>query len=118
MVQSAYAVGVGGALGALCRYAIGRQLRHEWVPVGTLAVNVLGTFLLGLAVFSGLGGDISLFFATGFCGSLTTYSSFSVDTVQLGITDLRRSASYVLLMSLSCLLAVGLAAGIVRMGVF
>lgn len=117
MVQPAYAVGVGGAVGALCRYAIGRQLTHEWLPAGTLAVNVLGSFLLGLAVFSGLGGDMSLFFATGFCGSLTTYSSFSVDTVQLGTTDLRRGASYVLLMSLSCLLSVGLAAGIVRLGV-
>jgi CrcB protein len=107
---------VGGAIGALCRYTIGRQLTHEWLPAGTLAVNVLGSFLLGLAVFGGLGGDMSLFFATGFCGSLTTYSSFSVDTVQLGTTDLRRGASYVLLMSLSCLLAVGLAAGIVRLG--
>jgi fluoride ion exporter CrcB/FEX len=47
---------------------------------------------------------------------MTTCSSFSVDTVQLGTTDLRRGASYVLPISLSCLLAVGLAAGIVRLG--
>ena len=114
MVQPAYAVGVGGAVGAICRYAIGRRLTHERLPVGTLAVNVLGSFLLGLAVFSGLDGDLSLFFAVGFCGSLTTYSSFSVDTVQLWTTDPRRAAIYVLLMSAACLFAVGLAAGVVR----
>ena len=116
MVQPAYAVGVGGALGAVCRYAIGRRLTHEWVPVGTLAVNIFGSFLLGLAVFGGLGGDVSLFFAAGFCGSLTTYSSFSVDTVQLWTGEPRRGAVYVLLMSLCCLLAAAAAFGIVRFG--
>jgi CrcB protein len=116
MVQAAYAVGVGGAVGAICRYAIGSRLTHDRIPVGTLAVNVLGSFLLGLVVFGGLGGDLSLFFAVGFCGSLTTYSSFSVDTVQLWTAAPRRSAIYVLLMSVSCLFAVGLAAGIVLLG--
>jgi CrcB protein len=69
MVPPAYAVGVGGAVGASCRDAIGRQLTHDWLPVDTLPVNVLGRFPLGLPGFSGLGGDVSLFVATGFCGS-------------------------------------------------
>lgn len=116
MVQPAYAVGVGGAAGAICRYLIGQQLTHDQIPAGTLAVNVLGSFLLGLAVFSGLGGDLSLFFAVGFCGSLTTYSSFSVDTIQLWTAEPRRAAIYVSLMSASCLFAVGLAAGIAHLG--
>lgn len=116
MIQSASLVGIGGAAGAICRYAVGRRLTHDWVPVGTLAVNALGSFLLGLAVFSGLGGDLSLFFAVGFCGSLTTYSSFSLDTVQLWTTAPRRAIVYVVLMSVSCLCAVGLAAGIARLG--
>lgn len=115
MIQPAYAVGVGGAMGAICRYAIGRLLTHDWLPVGTFAVNVLGSFLLGLAVFSGLDGDLSLFFAVGFCGSFTTYSSFSVDTVQLWASETRRAAIYILLTSVSCLFAVGLAAGIVHL---
>lgn len=116
MIQPVYAVGVGGAVGAICRFAIGRQVTHDWVPVGTLAVNTLGSFLLGLAVFSGLGGDLSLFFAVGFCGSLTTYSSFSVDTFQLWTAAPRRAAIYIVLMSISCLFAVGLAAGFTRLG--
>jgi len=116
MIEPAHAVGIGGAAGAVCRYAIGRLVSHERLPMGTLAVNVLGSFLLGLAVFSGLSGDLSLLFATGFCGSLTTYSSFSVDTTQLWTVEPRRAATYVVLMSLSCLLAMVFARGLVRFG--
>jgi CrcB protein len=83
------------------------------MPVGTLAVNILGSFLLGLTVFSGLGGDLSLFFAVGFCGSFTTYSSFSVDTVQLWTAEPRHAAIYILVMTVSCFFAVGLAAGVI-----
>lgn len=114
MVQPVYAVGVGGATGAVCRYAIGRRFTHEWIPLGTLVVNVIGSFLLGLSVFSNIGGELSLFFAVGFCGSLTTYSSFSVDTIQLWTAEPRRAAAYVSIMSVCCFLATALAAGIVR----
>lgn len=76
-------VGVGGAIGALGRYAVTRSLPAEAFPLGTLAVNVLGSFLLGLLTFAGAGEGLLLFVGVGACGSFTTFSSFSVETVRL-----------------------------------
>lgn len=78
-------VGVGGAVGATARYLVGVLVRpaDASVPVDTLAVNVLGSFVLGLVTFSGAGSELVLFVGTGACGSFTTFSSFSVDTLRL-----------------------------------
>lgn len=77
-------VGFGGAVGAVSRYSVGSLLQRgdTGFPVDTLAVNVLGSFALGLVTFLGLGSDIALLVGTGACGAFTTFSSFSVDTVQ------------------------------------
>ncbi len=74
-------VSAGGAIGAVARYLVGQALPSRPVPWGTLIVNVAGSFLLGIvtiAVASATGG---LTLAVGVCGALTTYSSFSVQTV-------------------------------------
>jgi CrcB protein len=78
-------VGLGGALGATLRYAVGEALadRDTPFPVPTLAVNTLGTFTLGVLTFAGAGEDALLLFGTGLCGAFTTFSSFSVETVRL-----------------------------------
>jgi CrcB protein len=76
-------VGVGGALGALGRFAVTRYVPAETLPMGTLAVNVLGSFLLGLVTFAGAGENLLLFVGVGACGSFTTFSSFSFETVRL-----------------------------------
>ena len=76
-------VGVGGALGALGRFAVTRYVPAETFPLGTLVVNVLGSFLLGLVTFAGAGEGLLLFVGVGVCGSFTTFSSFSVETVRL-----------------------------------
>lgn len=68
---------LGAAVGAPVRYLVDRALRHSsGFPLGTLVVNVAGSFLLGL-----VGGSALL--GTGFCGGLTTYSTFSYETVRL-----------------------------------
>lgn len=53
-VEPAHLVGTGGAIGALCRYYVGSAVDVEGFPLGTLTVNVLGSFVLGLVTFAGL----------------------------------------------------------------
>lgn len=78
---TALAVGVGGSAGALARYAVG--LRVERRALDTLAVNVLGSLLLGVVLGVGAGGPAYFAAAVGFCGAFTTFSSFAVETVRL-----------------------------------
>jgi CrcB protein len=76
-------VGLGGALGAVARHAVGSMVDADSFPVGTLTVNVLGTFVLALVAFGDAGGEVALFVGTGACGAFTTFSSFSFETVGL-----------------------------------
>ena len=103
-------VGIGGALGALLRYATTARLDVEAFPYGTLAVNVLGSFGLGLLTFSGVGGDWLLLLGVGACGAFTTFSSFAHDTVRLvEAAHPRRGAANALGTLMAALGAVGLA---------
>ncbi len=86
--MSAVLVFLGGAIGAPVRYLVDRavQLRHDTsFPWGTFAVNVLGCFVLGALTGAGTAESGPLFAAlgTGFCGALTTYSTFSYETLRL-----------------------------------
>lgn len=112
-MEPAFLVGTGGALGAISRYAVGLWLSHDRFPVATLAVNVLGSFFLGLITFAGSGSDVVLFLGVGATGSFTTYSSFSFQTVRLWETgDRFRAATYAALTLVLGLLAALLAVGL------
>nr|WTB32588.1 fluoride efflux transporter CrcB [Streptomyces sp. NBC_00830] len=81
---------VGAAIGAPLRYLTDRavQSRHDTVfPWGTFTVNVAGSLVLGLltgAVAAGAASSqVQLFVGTGLCGALTTYSTFSYETLRL-----------------------------------
>ncbi|BDQ31954.1 MAG: fluoride efflux transporter CrcB [Nitrosopumilus sp.] len=79
---------VGSVFGAFLRYKITESpLLFNTLPVNVLIVNVIGAFILGaFVVFSeqwNLDGRYSLFAAVGFCGSLTTMSSFALDSSNL-----------------------------------
>lgn len=76
-------VGLGGAAGALLRYATVARLDVAALPYGTFAVNALGSFALAALVFGGVGGDALLLVGVGACGAYTTFSSFAHDTVRL-----------------------------------
>jgi CrcB protein len=87
MIELLY-VGVGAILGAFLRYAItGKPLFANSLPVSVLIVNIVGSFILGLSMAMvqqfGLDQKFVLFIGIGFCGSLTTMSSFAFETVNL-----------------------------------
>ncbi|MGB9987987.1 fluoride efflux transporter CrcB [Salarchaeum japonicum] len=82
-VVSAQLVGAGGALGALARYYVGVLVPETEFPRSTLAVNVLGSFALGLLTFANAGETWLLLLGTGACGAFTTFSSFAYETVRL-----------------------------------
>jgi CrcB protein len=84
------AVGTGAAIGAWLRWGLGLWLGslHAYVQVGTLAANLVGGYLVGLALgFFASNPELSpewrLFAITGFLGGLTTFSSFSGESVLL-----------------------------------
>jgi CrcB protein len=91
---------VGGMLGAPLRYLTDRavQSRHDTVfPWGTFLVNVSGSLVLGLltgAVTAGAAGSgLQLLLGTGLCGALTTYSTFSYETLRLAQDGARLHAA-------------------------
>ena len=80
-------VAVGAAVGAPLRYLTDRwvqRLHSGRFPFGTLTVNVVGSFVLGL-VAGGVSGssDVFALLGIGFCGALTTYSTFGFEVVRL-----------------------------------
>jgi CrcB protein len=76
-------VALGAAVGAPTRYVAGALLDGR-LPRGTILVNWVGSFLLGWFSGLGLGGDAMALLGSGFCGALTTYSSFAVQVHDRG----------------------------------
>ncbi|HET6719256.1 MAG TPA: fluoride efflux transporter CrcB [Rhodocyclaceae bacterium] len=86
---SVLAVGGGAALGAWCRWGLGLWLNPLFfaLPLGTLAANLIGGYLVGIAVgvfhlHAGIPPVIKLLVITGFLGGLTTFSTFSAEVVE------------------------------------
>ncbi len=86
MVRNLLLVAAGGALGSCARYLLCRVAASVWPSAaGTLAVNLLGCLLIGLLLGAAersqlLSPALVLLLVSGFCGGLTTFSTFSADT--------------------------------------
>ncbi|GBF26544.1 putative fluoride ion transporter CrcB [bacterium MnTg02] len=113
MVKALLAVGAGGAFGAIARYLVSVSAVHLLglnFPYGTLAVNVLGSLVMGvlietMALAWTVSTEARLFMVVGFLGAFTTFSTFSLDFAVLyerGRLDL-----CALYLSLSVLLSIG-----------
>jgi fluoride exporter len=113
------AVAIGGAIGSVARYLLGSIVQNRFpfaFPLGTLLINVAGSFLLGLFMQVGLDTrvftpEMRFFLTTGFCGGFTTFSTFSYETVRLIEEERYRAASgyvgaSVILSIMACFLGV------------
>lgn len=80
-------VGIGGMIGSVLRYLATHFIRHESFPYATFAVNLAGSFVIGMVM--GIAsrqegfGSWRLFLATGICGGFTTFSAFAWENMQL-----------------------------------
>ena len=105
-------VAIGGALGALGRYGIGQVVQASNLPIATLVVNVTGSFLIGVlwATFdeSQWFQDWGKYLVTvGMLGGFTTFSSFSLETLELiRVGELWTALGYVISTVIICVLGV------------
>jgi len=90
LALSVAAISLGASMGAILRWLLGTRLNALLppIPLGTLAANLIGGYVIGILVaFFATGPDlppqVRLFAVTGFCGGLTTFSTFSAEIVDL-----------------------------------
>jgi CrcB protein len=112
--QAAFWVALGGAIGSVLRWAtvaLTLQRFGPGFPLGTLTVNLVGSFLIGIvaalptSAAPGLSPTMRLFIATGVLGGFTTFSSFSLDTLIVG-----RNSTPLALLYVASSICLGLAA--------
>ena len=107
------AIAVGGSLGAVSRYWMSTSA-HQWLgfgfPYGTLTVNLLGSLSMGflselLVTRLQVSDEIRIGLLAGFLGSFTTFSTFTMDVLELGTSQSAlRAVLYILLSVLLCIL--------------
>ena len=119
-------IGVGAAIGVVARYSL-TEWSHENMPglypIGTFVINLLGCLLIGIVQYlyleaKTLRRPTQLFLAVGFCGGFTTFSTFSVETLQLIEGDhVMLALAYQLFSVAGGLFAVACGIGIASVGV-
>jgi fluoride exporter len=117
------AIALGGALGAVGRYALSSQITH-WIgpgfPWGILLVNVIGCFVMGVVAELGaltlnLSPEMRAFLTTGILGGFTTFSAFALDSaVMIERGDWMATAAYVAASVVGSIGALFLGLGVVR----
>ena len=91
MIKVLLIIGTGGFVGSISRYLVQQLMQEKFdttFPVGTMAVNILGSFIIGLVYALSEKGDVlspewRLFLAVGICGGFTTFSSLAYESFQM-----------------------------------
>jgi CrcB protein len=90
MWKAIVVISVGASFGALLRWWLGMALNPQFpvIPLGTLAANLIGAYVVGMAMayfatYTAVAPEWRLLVITGFCGGLTTFSTFSAELVTL-----------------------------------
>lgn len=91
MIRTLLIAGTGGFIGTILRYLVqilSERLTQSTFPVGTMIVNIAGSFLIGMVFAFAekgnlMGPDWRIFLAVGVCGGFTTFSTFSMDSLNL-----------------------------------
>ncbi|MBY6063037.1 fluoride efflux transporter CrcB [Pseudidiomarina sediminum] len=120
MLINLFWVALGGALGAMARYAMvlgTAAMFGKTFPFGTLIVNIVGSFLLALVFLGQQQGSVNettwLLLGVGVLGAFTTFSTFSLEVVLLVQTGaLLKAIAYASLNVICCIAAVALALGL------
>ena len=99
MIQNILLVALGGAVGSVCRYLLSCMNSTSY-PLGTFAVNILGSLVIGLLVGfvnkGSLSPEMKLLLVTGFCGGFTTFSTFANESFgMMKAGDVLLSALYI-----------------------
>ena len=108
-----FLIALGGAAGSILRYLVGGRVQHfapHGFPIGTLTVNVLGCFAIGMLTrmffHMQTAGEWRALLVVGFCGGFTTFSTFSIETVGLiEGGEYARAATYIAGSVLLCIMA-------------
>ena len=106
-------VGILGGCGALVRFGLTLLVAdrlHPHLPLGTMAVNVSGAFLLGLLAGASVDGDAHLLLGAGAIGSYTTFSTWMLETQRIGEAGKRQIAV------VNVVLSIGLGLGAAALG--
>ena len=100
-------VAAGGAIGSVARYGAYLVLVNaSGFPWGTLAVNYIGSFVIGIIAAANPSQDARLLLMTGVCGGFTTFSAFSLDTVSMMREgQVSRALAYVAASLVGCIAA-------------
>lgn len=123
-MQNLLLIAVGGAFGALCRYWVTSQLffsPQSTMPWGTLAVNVLGSLIMGILFVvivekTQIAASYRPLLMVGFLGAFTTFSTFSLETVALiHEGHIMSAAIYILLSVILSVMALALGVSVTRM---
>jgi CrcB protein len=96
-------IALGAGVGACGRFILDsfiKKLHSHWLPLETLLINVVGSFVLGLVINTG--GHVSLMIGTGFAGAFTTWSTLAVEAHALVHTKSHGKAFTYLLLTLIC----------------
>ena len=111
MIKGFLMVGLGGAIGAMCRHFISVIWKTNGFPFTTLMINIIGSLFIGIVLAVSeknnlISDHLKLFLATGICGGFTTFSTFSAENVLLlKAGNYLVAAAYIASSVLACILA-------------